>query len=73
MRNRNKIFFVKTENEATGKCLSWLISSPTEEDTMNVFSQMKNITVRTCILVNDVIDTEEKNAGLTRIKMLKEM
>lgn len=73
MRNRNKIFFVMTENEATGKCLSWLISSPTEEDTMNVFSQMKITTVRTCVLVHDVIDTEEKNAGLTYVKMLKEV
>ena len=73
MRNRNKIFFVKTENEATGKRLSWLISSPTEEDTMKVFSQMKTTTVRTCILVHDVIDTEEKNAGLTYVEMLKEM
>lgn len=73
MRNRNKIFFVKTENDATGKCLSWLISSPTEEDTMKVFSQMKTTTVRTCILINDVVDTEEKKAGLTYVKMLKEV
>ena len=73
MRNRNKIFFVKTENEATGKCLSWLISSPTEEDTRKVFSQMKTTTVRTCILINDVVDTEEKKAGLTYVKILKEM
>ena len=73
MRNRNKIFFVKTENEATGKCLSWLISSPTEEDTMKVFSQIKTTTVRTCILINDVVDTEEKKAGVTYVKMLKEM
>ena len=73
MRNRNKIFFVKTENDATGKCLSWLISSPTEEDTMKVFSQIKTTTVRTCILINDVVDTEEKKAGVTYVKMLKEM
>ena len=73
MRNRNKIFFVKTENEATGKSLSWLISSPTREEVEKIFLLFEpKATVLSMFEVQGVVDTDSSMAGRTYIKVAKE-
>ena len=40
MRNRNKIFYAKTEISATGRRDMWLISSPTREEVEKRFNSL---------------------------------
>ena len=73
MRNRNKIFYAKTEISATGRRDMWLISSPTREEVEKIFLLFEpKATILSMFEVQGVVETDSGTAGRTYIKVAKE-